>query len=202
MTAFAHKLGREVYVTVNIVPHDEDLPGLPQYLKDLEDAQVDGLLISDLGVWAIARKTVDQSKVELHVSTQPTSPTLPPPRPGKTWGRIGWFWPGNCPFRKLPKSTRRQGGPGSVCARRHVHFPFRPLPVEQLLYRPGQQPGGLCQVCRWEFSLVEKNRPGQAFDIAEDERGTYIMNSKDLCLIDHLPELMAAGVRSLKIEGG
>ena len=70
MTAFAHKLGRKVYVTVNIVPHDEDLPGLPQYLKDLEDAQVDGLLISDLGVWAIARKTVDQSKVELHVSTQ------------------------------------------------------------------------------------------------------------------------------------
>jgi putative protease len=202
MTAFAHKLGRKVYVTVNIVPHDEDLPGLPQYLKDLEDAQVDGLLISDLGVWAIARKTVDQSKVELHVSTQANVTNS---AAAKAWEDLGadrvvlareLSIPEIAQIHQNVKADLEVFVHGAMC----ISHSGRCLLSNYFTGRDSNR-GACAQVCRWEFSLVEKNRPGQAFDIAEDERGTYIMNSKDLCLIDHLPELMAAGVRSLKIEG-
>ena len=181
--------------------HNSDLPPLPDYLRNLEDAQVDGLLISDLGVWAIARKTVDQSKVELHVSTQANVTNS---AAAKAWEDLGadrvvlareLSIPEIAQIHQNVKADLEVFVHGAMC----ISHSGRCLLSNYFTGRDSNR-GACAQVCRWEFSLVEKRlRPGEAFDIAEDERGTY-MNSRT-CLIDHLPQLMAAGVRSLKIEG-
>lgn len=187
-------------MTVNIFAHNEDLARLPAYLLDLQQAGVDALLISDLGVWNIARQTVPA--MPLHVSTQANT---------SNWAAVqAWQALGAervVLARELSLEEIREIGSrteveleafvhGAMC----ISYSGRCLLSSYLTGRDGNR-GACAQACRWEYSLVEKNRPDEGFDIEEDERGTYVMNSKDLCLIDHIPDLAEAGICSLKIEG-
>lgn len=197
---FAHNLDKKVYVTVNVVPHNGDLPQLPSYLKDLEDAGVDALLVSDLGVWMMARKIVPN--LALHVSTQANVTNY---EAAKAWEALGAervVLARELSLGEISEIVRNIHAEvevfvhGAMC----ISYSGRCLLSNYFTGRDSNR-GACAQVCRWEFSLKEKNRPDEAFDIAEDEQGTYIMNSKDLCLLDHLPDLIKSGVKSLKIEG-
>ena len=200
ITAFAHDLGKKVYVTVNIFAHNEDVNKLPAYLQDLEMAGVDALLISDLGVWSVAKRVVPN--LPLHVSTQANTTNF---ETVNAWHALGAERV--VLARELSLTEIAEIGEkttveletfvhGAMC----ISYSGRCLLSAFLTGRDGNR-GACAQACRWDYTIMEKNRPGEQFDIQEDERGTYIMNSKDLCLIDYLPELMRTGVCSLKIEG-
>ena len=197
---FAHARGKRVYVTVNIFPHNSDLPALPDYLRSLEAAGVDALLISDLGVWSIAREVVPH--MHLHVSTQANTTNYATVRAWEQLGASRVVLARELSLEEIRQIRQKTKVElevfvhGAMC----ISYSGRCLLSNYFTGRDSNR-GACVQVCRWEFSLTEKNRPGQPFDVAEDERGTYIMNSKDLCLIDYLPQLMEAGVSSLKIEG-
>ena len=200
ITAFAHNLGKKVYVTVNIFAHNEDVDKLDEYLLGLEKAGVDALLISDLGVWSVAKRVVP--KMPLHVSTQANTTNY---ETVKAWEALGAERV--VLARELSLTEIAEIGAkttveletfvhGAMC----ISYSGRCLLSAFLTGRDGNR-GACAQACRWDYTILEKNRPGEQFDIQEDQRGTYIMNSKDLCLIDYLPELIRAGVCSLKIEG-
>lgn len=198
--AFAHDLGKKVYVTVNIFAHNEDLSLLPAYLRNLEKIGVDALLISDLGIWSIARQTVP--KMALHVSTQANTTNWAAVR---TWERLGAervVLARELSFGEIAEIASQTQVEleafvhGAMC----ISYSGRCWLSSYLTGRDGNR-GACAQVCRWEFSLTEKNRPGEVYDVAEDERGTYVMNSRDLCLLPYLSRLMQAGVASFKIEG-
>ena len=198
--SFAHGLRKKVYVTVNIFAHNSDLAELPGYLLALQELQVDALLISDLGIWSVAKNVVPD--MPLHVSTQANT---------TNWAGVNaWEQLGAARVvlaRELSLAEMREIGErttaeleafvhGAMC----ISYSGRCWLSSYLTGRDGNR-GACAQVCRWEFRLTEKNRPGAVYNVAEDEKGTYIMNSKDLCLLPYLPELMKAGICSFKIEG-
>ena len=200
ITAFAHSLNKKVYVTVNIFAHNEDIDKLPAYLKELAAAKVDALLISDLGVWQTARETVPE--MELHVSTQANTTNYAAVKAWQAFGAARVVLARELSLQEIAEIGANTDVEleafvhGAMC----ISYSGRCLLSSYLTGRDGNR-GACAQACRWEYTLSEKNRPGENFDIQEDERGTYIMNSRDLCLIDYLPELMRAGISSLKIEG-
>lgn len=200
ITEYAHQLQKKVYVTVNIFAHNEDINRLPDYLRTLEQAGVDALLISDLGVWMTARKTVPD--MELHVSTQANSTNFAAVNAWEELGAARVVLARELSLAEIAEIGAKTKVEleafvhGAMC----ISYSGRCLLSSFLTGRDGNR-GACAQACRWDYTLSEKNRPGEAYDIQEDERGTYIMNSKDLCLIDYLPELMRARVASLKIEG-
>ena len=197
---FAHSLQKKVYVTVNIFAHNEDINALPDYLRSLQDTGADALLISDLGVWSVAREVIPG--MPLHVSTQANTSNW---AAVKAWENLGASRV--VLARELSLAEMKEIGSrtaveleafvhGAMC----ISYSGRCWLSSYLTGRDGNR-GACAQVCRWEFGLTEKNRPGETYDVAGDERGTYIMNSKDLCLLAYLPELMQAGIGSFKIEG-
>lgn len=205
ITEYAHSLGKKVYVTVNIYAHNDDINKLPAYLKELEECKVDALLISDLGVWSTARQVIPN--MPLHVSTQANTTNY---ATVDAWTKLGAERVVLARELSL-KEIAEIGAKTEVELETFVHgamcisYSGRCLLSAYLTGRDGNR-GACAQVCRWEFnmnhySLTEQNRPGEAFDLEEDERGTYVMNSKDLCLLEYIPELIKAGVVSLKIEG-
>lgn len=197
---FAHGLGKKVYVTVNIFPHNDDLIALPQYLKDLSGANVDALLISDFGVWSMARKIVPN--MPLHVSTQANTCNWAAVNAWQELGAQRVVLARELSLNEIKEINEKCDVEleafvhGAMC----ISYSGRCLLSSYFTGRDGNR-GACAQVCRWEFQLKEKNRPGETFDIAEDERGSYVLNSKDLCLIDYIPELINSGIDSLKIEG-
>lgn len=200
ITAFAHSMQKKVYVTVNIFAHNEDIDKLPAYLLELDKAGVDALLISDLGVWQTARQTVPD--MELHVSTQANTTNYASVNAWQQLGAARVVLARELSLQEISAIGKKAEVEleafvhGAMC----ISYSGRCLLSSYLTGRDGNR-GACAQACRWEYTLQEKNRPGEQFDIQEDERGTYIMNSRDLCLIDYLPELMRAGVNSFKIEG-
>lgn len=197
---FAHSLGKKVYVTVNIFAHNSDIEKLPEYLQELQKAGADALLISDLGVWQTARRVVPG--MPLHVSTQANT---------TNWASVqAWHDLGAervVLARELSLEEIAQIGAkttveletfvhGAMC----ISYSGRCLLSSYFTGRDGNR-GACAQACRWEYTLHEKNRPGESYDIEEDAHGTYVMNSKDLCLIARIPQLVKAGICSLKIEG-
>lgn len=200
IVAFAHNMDKKVYVTVNIFAHNEDIDKLPQYLLDLQEAKVDALLISDLGVWMTAKNTVPD--MELHVSTQANNTNYATVNGWESLGAARVVLARELSLAEIAEIGSRTKVEleafvhGAMC----ISYSGRCLLSSYLTGRDGNR-GACAQACRWDYSLVEKNRPEDKFDIQEDERGTYIMNSKDLCLIAYLPELMRARVCSFKIEG-
>ena len=198
--AYAHGLGKKVYVTVNIFAHNEDLARLPDYLLELQQAGVDALLISDLGVWNVARQTVPE--MPLHVSTQANTSNWAAVQAWKALGAERVVLARELSLEEIREIGARTDVEleafvhGAMC----ISYSGRCLLSSYLTGRDGNR-GACAQACRWEYSLIEKNRPDEGFDIEEDERGTYVMNSKDLCLIDHIPDLIEGGICSLKIEG-
>ena len=197
---FAHNLGKKVYVTVNIFAHNEDIAELPEYLLSLEEAGVDALLISDFGVWSIARQVVPD--MALHVSTQANTCNWAAVEAWKNLGAERVVLARELSIAEISEIDKKCDVElevfvhGAMC----ISYSGRCYLSSYLTGRDGNR-GECAQICRWNYKLVEENRPDQEFPIEEDERGTYIMNSKDLCLLDLIPELAEAGVDSLKIEG-
>jgi putative protease len=197
---YAHSHGVRVYVTVNIMAHNRDLTDLPAYLHFLREAKVDGLIIGDPGVFALARRTVPE--VPIHLSTQANV----------TNRESALFWQNQGAERlnlarelslteieEIRQAVRLKLElfvHGALC----ISYSGR---CSLSLYLTGRDAnlGQCAHPCRYQYALQEEKRPGHYFPVEEDDRGTYIFNSKDLCLLHHLPALIKAGADSLKLEG-
>lgn len=197
---FAHSLNKKAYVTVNIFPHNEDLLNLPEFLKFLYDISVDSVIIADLGVYRIARQVVPQ--LPLHISTQANNTNWASVLCWQELGARRVVMARELALDEI-KLIRNKTNieleafvHGAMC----MSYSGRCLLSNYLTGRDSNR-GQCAQPCRWKYSLVEEKRPGQYFPVFEDERGTYFLNSKDLCLLSHLPELITSGLDSFKIEG-
>ena len=196
----AHGMGRKVYVTVNVFPHNDDLVSLPDYLRFLAEAGVNAVLVADLGVFMCAREVAPTLPV--HISTQANNVNW---RTVRAWQELGAerVVLARELSREEIREIRRQTDVelelfvhGAMC----ISYSGRCLLSSYFTGRDANR-GGCAQSCRWKYALVEASRPGEYYPVAEDERGTYIMNSKDLCLLPYLDEVVASGIDSLKIEG-
>jgi putative protease len=199
-TAFAHQMGRKVYITVNIIPHNQDLQGLPEYLGFLAAIGIDALIVSDPGVISLAREVVPH--IPLHLSTQANAVNWRSVRFWQEQGvqRVILARELSCEeiaaIRRKTEVELEVFVHGAMC----MAYSGRCLLSMYLTGRDANR-GDCAQPCRWRYSVVEEKRPGEYLALEEDERGTYIFNSKDLCLIDYIPELVKLGLASLKIEG-
>lgn len=198
---FAHAHGVKVYVTCNTLPREDELAELPGYLEFLQEAGVDALIIADLGVMALAKRHAPQ--VSLHVSTQFGVLNSAAANALYDLGADTVVLARETPLADIRKI--RQNTPKELRLEAFVHgamcvsFSGRCLLSNYMTGRDANR-GQCAQPCRWKYHLVEETRPGQYFEITEDG-GTYIMNSRDLCMIEHIPELIDAGISSFKIEG-
>lgn len=197
---FAHNLGKKVYVTVNIFPHNIDMEALPDYLAYLNAIRVDALLVADLGVFTLAKQYAPD--IELHISTQANNTNYVTVNAWKDMGATRVVMARELSLQEL-KTIREKCDVelemfvhGAMC----ISYSGRCLLSAYMTGRDANR-GACAQSCRWKYNLVEENRPGEYFNIEEDERGTYIMNSRDMCLMPHLPEIIETGIDSLKIEG-
>lgn len=198
--AYAHERSVKVYTTINIFAHNDDLAELPDYLAGLREAKVDGLIISDPGILAVARRVVPE--IPIHLSTQANVTNLESVR---FWASQGVTRLNLARELSLAEITQiRQATEteleifvhGALC----ISYSGRCLLSLYLTGRDANQ-GNCAHPCRYHYRLEEEKRPGQFFAVEEDNRGTYIFNAKDLCLLNRLPELIRAGADSLKIEG-
>ena len=197
---FAHKLGKKIYVTVNIFPHNSDIAKLPAYLTFLNEIKVDAILVADLGIFTLAKEYAPD--VELHISTQANNTNW---AAVNAWAELGASRVVLAREMSLEeiKEIREKCSVelemfvhGAMC----ISYSGRCLMSNYLTGRDANR-GSCAQPCRWNYARVEEKRPGQYFPVLEDERGTYIFNSKDMCLLPYLPDVIASGVDSLKIEG-
>ena len=199
---FAHEHGVKVYVTANILAHNDDLDGARAYFEELKVIGPDALIISDPGMFTIAREVCPE--IDIHVSTQANNVNY----------MTFLFWQRQGATRVVTgrelslKEIReiRDHIPDSLEIETFVHgamcisYSGRCLLSNFFTGRDANR-GACTHPCRWKYSVVEETRPGEYMPVYENERGTYIFNSKDLCMVDHLPDLVDAGVDSLKIEG-
>lgn len=197
----AHEAGAKVYVTLNAYLHDADLADLPAYLRSLEAAGVDAFIVSDLGVLAAAREHAPS--VDIHVSTQASVSNAAAARMWQQLGAKRIVTAREMSLaeiaqlkRELPEIELEVFVQGAMC----MAISGRCLISDFLTGRSANQ-GHCVQPCRWSYRLEEQSRPGEYFPVEEDENGTYLMNSKDLNMLAHLDDLVAAGVDSIKIEG-
>ena len=200
--AFAHSHGVKVYVTVNILAHNRDLEGVREYLQELKEIGPDALIIADPGIFMYAKEICPE--IERHISTQANNTNYETYR---FWYRLGAKRVVTARELSLKEIREiRANIPDDMEIETFVHgamcisYSGRCLLSRYMTGRDSNR-GACAQSCRWKYSLVEEKRPNQYFPIEEDQHGTYIMNSKDLCMIEHLPELLEAGISSLKIEG-
>ena len=198
---YAHGLGKKVHVTVNIFPHNADLNGLPEYLTSLRDIHVDAVLIADPGIFSLARQIVPD--LPIHISTQANVTNW---ASAKFWHDAGAkrvvmarevsLKDVKAIHDKVPVELE-----GFVHGAMCISYSGRCLLSNYFTENRDSNRGQCVQCCRFKYNVVEEKRPGQYFPVTEDERGTYIFNSKDLCLLPYLPDLYDAGLCSLKIEG-
>lgn len=199
---YAHSIGKKLYVTVNIIPHNEDLEGLPEYLGELGSAGVDALIVSDPSVIMIARDILPD--MELHLSTQASNTNY---KSAEFWHRLGIkrivlarelsFDEIRETIAKAPETLEFEAFVhGAMC----MSYSGRCLLSNYMVGRDANR-GECAQPCRYKYFLMEEKRPGQYMPVEEDNRGTYIFNSRDLCMVEYIPELVESGIRSFKIEG-
>ena len=199
---FAHEHGKKVYVTANITAHDRDLEGVQKYFEELKEIGPDALIISDPGVFQIATEICPE--IDIHISTQANNVNY---RTFQFWHKLG----------ATRVVTARELSIKEI-ADIDAHIPEE-LEIETFVhgamcisysgrcllsnYFTGRDAnlGACTHPCRWKYYIMEENRPGEYLPVEENERGTYIFNSKDLCMIEHIPELIEAGIDSFKIEG-
>lgn len=199
---FAHERGRKVYVTLNIVPHNEDLEGLEEYVTQLYNINTDAVIVSDPGMFSIIKKTVPE--LTIHLSTQASVTNY---ETINFWYDLG--------IRRVVLARELSLGeiteivkniPKDMEIETFVHgamcmsYSGRCLMSNYMTGRDANR-GDCAHSCRYKYSVVEEKRPGEYFPVVEDENGTFIFNSKDLCMIEHIPELIKAGIKSFKIEG-
>ena len=200
--AFAHERGVKVYITANILAHNDDLAGVEQYFEELKEIRPDALIISDPGVFAIAKRVLPD--MELHVSTQANNTNY---GTYLFWHQLGAKRVVSARELSLKEIKEiRAHIPDDMEIESFIHgamcisYSGRCLLSNFLVGRDANQ-GACTHPCRWKYSVVEETRPGEYMPVYENERGTYIFNSKDLCMIEHIPELIDAGIDSFKIEG-
>ncbi len=199
---FAHDHGVRVHVTVNTMPRNNEAAKLPAYLEQLNDAGVDALILADLGAFTLAGKYAPQC--QRHISTQQSIANY---ECATAWYDLGAkrvvlarelsLSEIRCIREKCPKELEIETfGHGAMC----VSYSGRCLLSNYMTGRDSNR-GACAQPCRYQYALMEEKRPGEYFPVYEDEKGTYILNSRDMCTIDHIKELMDAGIDCIKIEG-
>jgi putative protease len=199
---FAHAHGVKVYVTANILAHNRDLEEVRTYFEELKDVGVDALIISDPGVFLIAREVLPD--MELHVSTQANNTNYGTYRFWKAQGAKRVVSARELSLEEIKEI--RANIPDDLEIETFVHgamcisYSGRCLLSNYFTGRDANQ-GACTHPCRWKYAVMEESRPGEYLPVYENERGTYIFNSKDLCMIEHIPELIDAGIDSFKIEG-
>jgi len=199
---FAHQRGVKIYITANILAHNDDLPGIREYFEELKELKPDALIIADPTVFMIAKEICPE--IERHISTQANN---------TNYGTYQfWYQQGakrvvsarELSLKEIKEIRRRIPDDmeietfihGAMC----ISYSGRCLLSNYLTGRDANQ-GACTHPCRWKYYLMEEQRPGEYLPVFENERGTYIFNSKDLCMIEHIPDIIAAGIDSLKIEG-
>ena len=199
---FAHDRGVKVYVTANIIAHNEDLDGAEEYFLELEKINVDALIIADPGILSIAKSVVPN--MEIHLSTQANNTNY---KSIEFWHKLGVKRVVVARELSLKEiKTIKEKVSESLDIESFVHgamcisYSGRCLLSNYMTGRDANQ-GACSHPCRWKYNLVEETRPGEYFPIEETERGTFIYNSKDLCMIEYIPQLIQAGIYSFKIEG-
>lgn len=200
--AFAHEHGAKVHVTVNILAHNDDLPGVEEYLKELKELKPDALIIADPAIFEMAKEICPD--FERHISTQANN---------TNYGTYLFWWKQGAKRvvsarelslkeireirEKIPEEMEIESFiHGAMC----ISYSGRCLLSNYFTGRDANQ-GACTHPCRWKYAVVEEKRPGEYLPVYENERGTYIFNSKDLCMIGHIPEMIEAGIDSFKIEG-
>ena len=199
---FAHDHGVRVHVTANILAHNGDLPGVRKYFEELREMQPDALIIADPAVFEIAKEVCPE--IERHISTQANN---------TNYGTFNFWWKQGAKRvvtarelslkeikeirRNIPEEMEIESFiHGAMC----ISYSGRCLLSSYFTGRDANR-GACTHPCRWKYSIVEETRPGEYMPVYENERGTFIFNSKDLCMIEHIPELIDAGIDSFKIEG-
>lgn len=200
--SLAHKLGKKIYITCNTLPRNDELNELPDFLSSAQEIGADAFIIADMGVLSLAKKYAP--KVAVHISTQAGIVNYEAANAFYALGASRVVLARELPLEqiaeiraKIPKDLEIECFVhGSMC----VSFSGRCLISSYLTGRDANR-GDCAQPCRWKYHLYEENRQGQYFPVEEDDRGTYLYNSRDLCMIEHIPELVQAGISSFKIEG-
>ena len=200
--AFAHAHNVKVYVTVNILAHNRDLRGVREYLTELKDMAPDALIIADPGIFEMAKEICPE--IERHISTQANNTNYATYR---FWWKQGAKRVVSARELSLEEIREiRENIPEEMEIESFIHgamcisYSGRCLLSNYFTGRDANQ-GACTHPCRWKYAVVEETRPGEYMPVYENERGTFIFNSKDLCMIEHIPELAEAGIDSLKIEG-
>ncbi len=199
---FAHDHGVKCHVTVNTMPRNDEIAHLPEYLSQLDDAGVDALIVADLGAFTLAGKYAPHC--ERHISTQQSIANYACAQAWFDLGATRVVLARECSLEEIrtirqkvdPKLEIETFGHGAMC----VSYSGRCLLSNYMTGRDSNR-GACAQPCRYQYALMEEKRPGEYFPVYEDEKGTYILNSRDMCMIDHLQDLMEAGVDCIKIEG-
>ena len=199
---YAHERGKKVYITINILAHEEDFNGLGEYVLSLQNAGVDAVIVSDIGVISYIREIAPN--LDIHVSTQANILNSYSINFLAKMGVKRIILARELSLNEI-KEIKKKIPPeieletfvhGAMC----ISYSGRCLLSNYLAGRDSNR-GACVQPCRWQYTITEKSRQGEQYEIQEDNRGTYILNSKDLCLIEHLSELKEAGICSFKIEG-
>ena len=199
---FAHEHGVKVYVTANILAHNQDLEGVRKYFEELREIGPDALIISDPGVYQIAKEVCPE--IERHISTQANNTNYGTYQFWYQMGAKGVVTARELSLEEIREIRSRIPEDmeietfihGAMC----ISYSGRCLLSNYLTGRDSNQ-GACTHPCRWKYSVMEESRPGEYFPVYENERGTFIFNSKDLCMIEHIPDLINAGIDSFKIEG-
>lgn len=199
---YAHKRGKKVYVTANITAHNRDLEGVRTYFRELKEIRPDALIISDPGVFTIAREVCPE--IDIHISTQSNNVNYMTFRFWKDQGATRVVTARELSLeeigdirRNIPEEFEIETFVhGAMC----ISYSGRCLLSHYFTGRDANL-GACTHPCRWKYYIMEEKRPGEFLPVEENERGTYIFNSKDLCMIEHIPELVQAGIDSFKIEG-
>ena len=199
---FAHEHGVKVYVTANILAHNGDLEGVKEYFKELKEIKPDALIIADPAVFMLAKEICPE--IERHVSTQANNTNY---GTYKFWYELGAKRVVSARELSLEEIKEiRANIPDDLEIETFIHgamcisYSGRCLLSNYFTGRDANQ-GACTHPCRWKYAVVEEQRPGEYLPVYENERGTYIFNSKDLCMIEHIPDLLSSGIDSFKIEG-
>ena len=200
--AFAHAAGKKVYVTANILAHNDDLAGAEEYFSVLEKIRPDALIISDPGMFMAAKRICPD--IDIHISTQANNVNY---ETFRFWHQLGAKRVVTGRELSLEEiKTIRSHIPDELEIETFVHgamcisYSGRCLLSNFLAGRDANR-GACTHPCRWKYALMEETRPGEYMPVLENERGTFIFNSKDLCMIEHIPDLIGAGIDSYKVEG-
>lgn len=200
--AFAHEHECKVYLTVNVFAHNRDIEGIREYFRTLQEVPVDALIISDPGVFMMAKELLPNT--EIHISTQANNTNYETYR---FWYRMGAKRVVSARELSLEEIGEiRKHIPEDMEIESFIHgamcisYSGRCLLSNYFTGRDANQ-GACTHPCRWKYAVVEEKRPGEYLPVEEDDRGTYIFNSKDLCMVEYIPEMMEAGIDSFKIEG-